>query len=749
MSDLRVTLIMGGGVSLGSFSGGALSRTLRLLSEAARVPARVDAVSGASAGSMTLALAAYHLFRGSPLTQLEEDLRRAWVEDISFDGLHPADLPSHAEPSIFTDRQIRTIAQRVLDFRAWPGTPPNPLFADGLVVSFALTNLNGVPIRAEGQIIRQAEAGGGRPTGADSVFADAVQTTFHDDVIRFVLRRPTPQQESAPDWLTGGRERWISEAGHQAGRLQARLLLPWTDQESRRGWEVFREAAIASGAFPAAFPPVRLGRRKEEYVAWPDELADGQFTYDYLDGGILRNEPLREAIHLASEQDRDAPRERVYIFIDPNVSGTRELYPLAFNQPARLKQDTDAEGRVLRQTVEAPGYLSRLGGVLGRAGGVLASQAAFRDWIRAARVNSQVEWRDQAVRIIGGLQPGPGSDAPERIDALLREIYQEKILRSPGGPSSADEVTERANQALQRDLQARAGGGEVTFSVRLLHLVDLIANLRDKRKLNMVAITPASVPRGESTALAGNFLSNFGGFFERNYRVHDHLKGAYVADQVLHAAIGSATPLLVAGRVARVTRPAPPTPDPDYLSLPRPIRDRFESLVRHHAREAAAQMGVPAVLRGMVADKIRDKVRGAVAAAAGPTAYLVVEFADAAGLFLRAADGGEEQKADGGHVIRTVIAIEHNPESQRYRVFGPNVLETGGRGLAWFELRRSGGFLRGSQRVKSLTLDGDPATWFDRLRVCGSPVLPVSVGTMPVDARIGADQIRPDTPLGG
>jgi hypothetical protein len=99
-------------------------------------------------------------------------------------------------------------------------------------------------------------------------------------------------------------------------------------------------------------------------------------------------------------------------------------------------------------------------------------------------------------------------------------------------------------------------------------------------------------------------------------------------------------------------------------------------------------------------------------------------------------------------VIRTVIGIEHNPESRRYRVFGPNLLETGGRGVGWFELRRAGGFLRGSQRVKSLTLEGEPAAWFERLRVCGSPVLPVSVGTMPADARIGADQIRTDTQLG-
>ena len=34
---------------------------------------------------------------------------------------------------------------------------------------------------------------------------------------------------------------------------------------------------------------------------------------------------------------------------------------------------------------------------LGRFGGaVLASQATYRDWLKAARVNSQVEWRDDA-----------------------------------------------------------------------------------------------------------------------------------------------------------------------------------------------------------------------------------------------------------------------------------------------------------------------------------------------------------------
>src|SRR5690606_12624019 len=146
-----------------------------------------------------------------------------------------------------------------------------------------------------------------------------------------------------------------------------RVLGPWRDAESRAEWDVFREAAIASGAFPAAFPPVRIGRRKEEFAIWPEELEAEAFGFDYVDGGVLRNEPLREAIHLAAIRDEDRDDvERIFVLIDPNVSGTREVYSLAHNRLLRLATERDETGATRSMSLETPSYTSRLTSVLGR-----------------------------------------------------------------------------------------------------------------------------------------------------------------------------------------------------------------------------------------------------------------------------------------------------------------------------------------------------------------------------------------------
>lgn len=736
MSEIRVVLIMGGGVSLGSFSGGALARTLRLLAENARKPAKVDVVTGASAGSMTLAIAVYHLFRGAETEEIERDLEEAWVEKISFEGLEPPDLRKHDQPSLFTDRRLRDIAEEVLRFDRWTDRPPHPLLAPGLTVSFALTNLNGIPVRAEGQIIRQAQAGGGSLTGEASVFGDALQTTFHDDVMRFVLRRP-PTELSAPALAI-----WREEAERAAAAAHARLLLPWTDEPMRRRWQIFREAAIASGAFPGAFPPVRLGRLSDEYGSWPAELGTDKFAFDYLDGGILRNEPLREAIHLASEQPVPERAERVFLLIDPNVSGSKEVYPLSFNRSVHLAEEVDDQGRSKKVRLAVPGYAQRLMGVLGRAGAVLASQATYRDWLKAARVNSQVEWRDQAEEIVQDLVPAAGSNVEERIDNLLSQIYEEKAMRSHGATPA--DVRATAAATLQGDLQRRSAGDGVTFSTKLLHLVDLIANLRRKTKLNMVAITPSSVPEGASSILAGNFLSNFGGFFQRSYRQHDYLKGVYVADQVLHAPIGDARPLLDPG-ARRPIAPVAPYPDPDYLSLDGGLRDRFEALLHNHAREALGGFGVPGIFRGIVADRLRKKVRSSLVSAAGPSAFVMLRIENAPRLFLRAGSQGEKLRADERHSIRTIVGIQQHSEGRSFRVYGPHLQGAPENAVGVLEVRAPGGFLRSSRTVATLRLEGRPQDWFERLRHCGAPLIEVRLNGGSGEYVITPADVRPDS----
>jgi predicted acylesterase/phospholipase RssA len=724
MSELRVALIMGGGVSLGSFSAGALTQLMKLLQHVERGPAKIDVVTGASAGSMTLGVAIHHLFRGATLEEIEASLYGAWVDDISLDALCPPDMRAHALPSLFSDHQIRRIAEQVIDLHDWSNREPHPLLADGLVASFALTNLNGIPVRAEGQLIRQPNAGGASASGASSVFADAVQTTFHHDAIRFVLRREDTPQARA-----------------DAASLRARMLLPWNAPGPRAGWKTFREAAVASGAFPGAFPPVRLTREETELQIWPDEIEASSFTFDYLDGGILRNEPLREAIHLAAERDGDSEAERVFILIDPNVSGTNEVYPLSFNQALVLKQENAGDGTLRAYRLAAPGYLGRLGGVMARFGGVLASQATFRDWLKAARVNSRVEWRDEAEALIRELRPAEGSGAEVRADTLLRRIYAEKVARSLGRePAEADD--EPIGAAIERDLRRRADGEPIGFSTKLMLLLDLISNLREKRKLNMVAITPASVPEGTSAWIAGNFLANFGGFFDRRFRDHDFAKGAYIADLVLNEPVSGARRLLQAGAVPRLQPPTPIRPDPTYGGLTPEVRGRFETLLREHVHTLLSQLGVPRLLRGTVAGRVLGSARGRLAAEnGGRTAFFLLRVHNARDLYFARGAFGDERRAS-GDVLETVVGLRRTVEGgDRCTIFGPNILANGD-GVAHLELRKPRGWLRGSQPVSRLELREPFQPWFEAAYRCGIPVLEVQLSNPPRSMQLSAENIR-------
>ncbi len=245
---------------------------------------------------MTLAVVAHHLFMGASDEQIAEALYSAWVEQIDLEKLVPGNFSEHEAASLFSNKIIREIALNTIQTDKWaePADPAHALFAEGMKVSFSLTNLNGIPVRSEGQMIRQSVSGGGPATGENSVFADALQTTFHNDVIRFELRR--------------------DEASFGSHSDDIRTLQPWNSKERRTSWNVFRKAAMASGAFPGAFPPSQLMRSKNEYGEyWPRELEDGTFRFDYLDGEITRNEPLREAIELASRQDEGEDVERVFI----------------------------------------------------------------------------------------------------------------------------------------------------------------------------------------------------------------------------------------------------------------------------------------------------------------------------------------------------------------------------------------------------------------------------------------------------
>jgi len=406
--------------------------------------------------------------------------------------------------------------------------------------------------------------------------------------------------------------------------------------------------------------------------------------FDYLDGGITRNEPLREAIHLASLQDAGKDVERVFILVDPNVSGTNELYPLPYNQQLSLKMVHGSDGKLASMMPVSPGYLGSLGGVMGRFLGVLASQATYRDWLKAAHYNSQIEWKDSLMQILDDIQPAPGSEAESNMDKLLERIYREKIVRSSQGEISDREVEEMVAR-IARDVRKHSDTNDPDdFNAKLKLLANLVANLQGKRKLNMVAITPASAEGGAVHRMAGDFMRSFGGFFEKKYRDYDYKVGKHIAAHVLNAPIeneeGQASRLLNEG----ISVPAPPEPiipGPAYKNLDGSKRQMMEQFLKNHLDMVMASLPVPTgVLRRLVRNKIAGKLTDSfMAQSVGHTHYVYIRFEDVDSDWLLKGSSGSDSAVSGSNIAETVIGIRKQVAGvKQYEMFGPHLHEVEG-----------------------------------------------------------------------
>lgn len=734
-SEVRVALILGGGVSLGSFSGGALAEVLRLLEgypgerraggvTKPLVP-KIDVVTGASAGSMTLAILLRLLLDGRTAEEIQDAMRAAWVEGVGIDtadgdGQLLPDLRRHSAPSFLSKRPIEHLADRYLGGNRATNPPraaPSPLLADTVYASFAVANLHGIDVRAPAQMIRQRSAG----TGEDTAFADLLTTTFHDDRVRFRLdAAEPPADEVAVD----------AESG--AIRLGGRNGIPGAP--AAEPWRLFRAAAIASGSFPGAFPPVSLLRRREEYGRlWPDDLARGignlepvdAFRFAYVDGGTFRNEPLREAIELAALRDagHDARGvERIFLFVDPHVSGSSQVRALDFEHAVALHAQVDADGRVEKHELERRDYAGRLLSVLARVAGMLRGQSAFRDWLRAAKLNSRVDWQAELEPILRDLcRDHPrGGELLGAARRMLERIYQEKLARAPARAGAAASEARRRREADLEGVAAELGPDANELARTLVLALRNAAGLRRKRHLNLVAITPWSVP-DPPIPLAGNFLANFGGFLREGWREHDFDAGRFVAHRVLTLPIGAGVERLIrsdveepvtreqlAGRLRR---------DPIFLDAEEAVRDRFLGAARAHLENLAHALGVPHVLDDLLSRFARRRLAKALRQPAVTSRYVVVRIQGAVASdheLERGPTGATARPVEvggGARVLETVIELRAQPElpeAERHELVGPHVLHEAGEPP---QLRvRSDVTRRDELKLK---LEGSPKHWFE------------------------------------
>ncbi|MFD1621431.1 patatin-like phospholipase family protein [Thalassotalea marina] len=366
-TKLKLGFAMGGGVSLGSFSGAALTESIKLALlygvDGQNQPydsVEIDVFAGASAGAMSLGIMLKCLafpnkgaekrnnaiqslktlydisdkkwqgFSDKKQQQLvdaqlaQEVMNDIWVNQITLERLLEPDGDANIPPLKF---QCGVVNKKTVVDIARANLMPSSgqyknsdkakhmLLANRVLYGCSIANLN--PIHAKAYQLY--------PVAKDSNIAtnDALTSFQHKEMRIFdinfaaVPSEKLSQQDQHP-------KRWV--------RLHWGDQIPDETFDLRSGddWKHIVATAVASGSFPVAFEPVTLKRYNWEYPStlWPYK-GESSGRFSYIDGGAFNNEPVAEAFKLASHidgLDKNTNYERRIIFVDPNVGAEPNYY---------------------------------------------------------------------------------------------------------------------------------------------------------------------------------------------------------------------------------------------------------------------------------------------------------------------------------------------------------------------------------------------------------------------------------------
>lgn len=474
MASTRLVLIMGGGVSLGTYVAGALTeiywalRSIHGSRGAGRGDGpdiQIEVLAGASAGAVSAALFARALTCAPTAIA---DLHRAWVREVSIDALLAVDGSGFDPRALLSARKIDELAQTMIrapaDYRDW-----QPFCASPLRVGITLSNLGGVRYRLD------------YANKSDTYFT----TRIHADHLRFRIEDP-------------------AEPGL---------------------WKQLRDGAVASAAFPGAFQPRQLLRRAADYhpAIFADELGR-EIPMWYVDGGVFDNEPIGLAKDLVEENPDHHSLDYRYILIDPYLDEARAgVNDELFASPATLPGVLGALAAAVVGQSNAKDWI--------RANKVNWRLAEQREFI-TARLRPLVE-----AAFAGGTSSA-AAELAAGIRAQARGIARFKRGVNRARPPARAEVEAYLESNLARIAddpryaEALHGLHDAARDamLALVFIVESAAGLRDKEPMPLYLVAP----RGdEPHPLAGDFLYNFGGFFREEWRVHDFLCGRRDARRVL------------------------------------------------------------------------------------------------------------------------------------------------------------------------------------------------------------------------
>ncbi len=324
----EIGLVMAGAISAGAYTAGVMDFLLEALDEWQSLrekdhrhcpPHRVKirAMSGASAGGMTAGVTVASMngeiehVRSVPTSgPVRNSLYTGWVQKVDITALlDTKDLKTFSGPirSLFDSTILDAIAADAFAVSA-DGTT-REYISDPFDLFLSVTNLRGVPYNIGFK--------GATEAGHD--------LSMRADYVHFYV-------------------------GSEESHTEDALRLDHSELQ-HRNWELLKQAALASGAFPGGLAPRVIRRNISAYskrkwpipVAadqpgsasdasvewktiipnWPVQLSGGEeYTFLSVDGGLLDNEPLELARRAIAGGESRNPREgirahRALLMIDP------------------------------------------------------------------------------------------------------------------------------------------------------------------------------------------------------------------------------------------------------------------------------------------------------------------------------------------------------------------------------------------------------------------------------------------------
>ena len=446
--EIHLALVISGAVSLGSYEAGALVKLIRAVKDSQKPDYKgpklvIDVIAGASAGAMTGAMVAYCLLTGVK----EEIIYQAWVEDIDLKNLEN----KFGTESILSSRQIEELANKY--FKNPQHLPPEYFDKDSvqkypirLVIS--LTNLNGrnfsIPIHL--------------PTGKEEF------STF--------TYRDGRYYDLSPD------AKW-----------------------EEKTWKSIKEVAIASGAFPVAFEPVKMQNKIETNldILSPDESF-------YTDGGVLNNKPLGLAIDASFNPESFGSPENMEKPID--LSGTYERYFILIQPEAGRISPSINKKAFVPVEIAINSFFT-----------IPLHQSLYDDLKKIERINQHIEWNEEFLSALSEKIKNLSEDDSRELEKLLQQKSREILeFKSRIAPEEKRKI-----YALENQKELKGKEPELVKYLRLY--INLIGRLRGKGKIYVFVIRPTTEIGKEKDILAGEFLSHFGGFLSRKLRNHDFIVG--------------------------------------------------------------------------------------------------------------------------------------------------------------------------------------------------------------------------------